>query len=217
MIKKIYIALLFLVVFNITCVNGQTLVWQSEGEAGELLGTGEIKAGCANASGGEFITIPNVTGNGLRFSNINIPVEGTYQLFVNYFNVSDQKMEVFINNESIGLIDFPASNWCYQGAAGQTMVDLSLVAGYNSIELLVYNTTPTPFIDKLSLKSNFIIDLDPKNYYLSSSDGNDDNSGLSMDKPWKSLSKISAQILHPGDSVFFKAADTFMGQLNILA
>jgi len=213
--KRIFIVFLFLVLLNINCVTGQNLVWQGEGESGELLGAGEIKTGCANASGGEFMTLSNIAGNGLRFSNINIPVEGNYQLVVNYFNASDQKMEVFINDNSFGLIDFPASNWCYQGSAGQAIVALSLPAGNISIKLQVYNNTSTPYLDKLSLKSNFVIAFDPKNYYLSSSDGNDENSGISKDKPWKSLSKISVQILHPGDSVFFNASDTFLGQLNI--
>jgi hypothetical protein len=214
MTKK-YIAFLFLVLFHITCVNGQTLVWQGEGEMGELLGAGEIKSGCANASGGEFTTLSNVAGNGLRFNNVNIPVQGNYQLVVNYFNVTSQKMEVFVNDDSSGLIDFPAATWCYQGSAGQTIVELTLPSGLISITLKVYNNTATPYIDKLLLKSNSTISFNPVNYYLSSNDGNDGNSGLSMDKAWKSLSKISSQILHSGDSVFFKSGETFPGQLNI--
>ncbi len=215
MLKITSIIFLYLLGFNLQTVNGQSLVWQSEGEAGELQGAGEIKSGCANASGGEFVTITNVNGNGLKFSPVNIPVEGSYQLVVNYFNASTQVMEVYLNNQSIGLIDFPISNWCYQGSAGQAMITLALPKGNNTIELKVYNNSSTPYIDKVSLKSNTTITFDPTKYYLSSSAGNDANSGLSKDKPWKSLSKINAQLLHPGDSVFFKAADTFVGQLNI--
>jgi len=47
-------------------------------------------------------------------------------------------------------------------------------------------------------------------YYLSSSTGNDNNDG-SQTQPWKTLSKISATTLGPGDTVYFKKGDTFRG------
>jgi hypothetical protein len=47
-------------------------------------------------------------------------------------------------------------------------------------------------------------------YYLSSSTGNDNNSG-SQTQPWKTLSKLSNTTLGPGDTVYFKKEDTFRG------
>jgi hypothetical protein len=51
-------------------------------------------------------------------------------------------------------------------------------------------------------------------YYLSSSTGNDNNDG-SQTQPWKTLSKISATTLGPGDTVYFKKGDTFRGHFVV--
>lgn len=48
-------------------------------------------------------------------------------------------------------------------------------------------------------------------YYLSSSAGDDNNVGTKA-APWKSLNKISATKLLPGDSVLFKRGDEFKGR-----
>ena len=51
-------------------------------------------------------------------------------------------------------------------------------------------------------------------YFLSSSTGNDNNEG-SQTQPWKTLSKISATTLGPGDTVYFKKGDTFRGHFVV--
>lgn len=51
-------------------------------------------------------------------------------------------------------------------------------------------------------------------YYVSSSSGDDYNDGLSPDSPWASLEYVSNTALLPGDKVFFKSDDTFIGQLK---
>lgn len=55
------------------------------------------------------------------------------------------------------------------------------------------------------------------NYYLSSSSGNDLlNNGKTPETPWQSIGKLKTVLgtLLPGDSVFFRANDTFYGQLT---
>ena len=54
---------------------------------------------------------------------------------------------------------------------------------------------------------------DQTNFYLSSI-GNDSNNGT-KDNPWKSLSKLSSKQLSPGDSIFFKKAESFYGHLVV--
>lgn len=44
--------------------------------------------------------------------------------------------------------------------------------------------------------------------------GNDNNSGLSQSKAWKSLSKVNNYAFKPGDKILFKASQTWVGQLN---
>ncbi|MBR5307547.1 MAG: S-layer homology domain-containing protein [Clostridia bacterium] len=50
-----------------------------------------------------------------------------------------------------------------------------------------------------------------KAYYVSSSAGNDENDGLSADKPFKTITKVNAANLVPGDVVYFKRGDEWRG------
>ena len=52
-------------------------------------------------------------------------------------------------------------------------------------------------------------------YYVSASMGHDDNDGLSMSAPWASLARVTNEKLIAGDTVKFKAGDSFAGQLII--
>jgi hypothetical protein len=65
-----------------------------------------------------------------------------------------------------------------------------------------------------------ICTADRKTYYVSSSDGDDSNTGLSASVPWKSIAKINynagerSTFFHPGDSILFKRGDTFYDGAN---
>jgi regulation of enolase protein 1 (concanavalin A-like superfamily) len=48
-------------------------------------------------------------------------------------------------------------------------------------------------------------------FYVSSSLGDDHNSGTSMSSPWKTIAKVNTVAFHPGDFVLFKGGDTFTG------
>jgi len=52
-------------------------------------------------------------------------------------------------------------------------------------------------------------------YYIDSQNGNDLNSGLSADKPLKSLSKAASVKLNPGDSLRFKRGSAYSGTIII--
>ncbi len=51
-------------------------------------------------------------------------------------------------------------------------------------------------------------------YYVSPL-GDDSNSGLSETYPWRSIARVNATQLFPGDSVWFKANQTFVGNLRL--
>lgn len=51
-----------------------------------------------------------------------------------------------------------------------------------------------------------------KTYYVSSSSGNDNNDGLSKEKPFKTLAKINSISLQAGDNVLLKRGDTFKAE-----
>ncbi|MBH08020.1 MAG: hypothetical protein CMP71_02915 [Flavobacteriales bacterium] len=48
-------------------------------------------------------------------------------------------------------------------------------------------------------------------YYVSSSFGNDSNSGLSIQTPFKSIEKLNSINFNPGDSIYFKSGDYWEG------
>lgn len=52
------------------------------------------------------------------------------------------------------------------------------------------------------------------NYYIDADKGSDKNDGLSVKKPWKSLSKVNSVIFNPGDSILFKSGGNWNGQLR---
>lgn len=55
-------------------------------------------------------------------------------------------------------------------------------------------------------------------YYLSNN-GDDQNSGKSIESPWKSIEKLNKFLLseefHPGDEILFRKGDLFYGQINL--
>ena len=72
------------------------------------------------------------------------------------------------------------------------------------IELRHNNTGGLPMgIDAFSLSQ-------PRSYYISSSSGNDSQAGTEIG-PWQTLTKLSDTTLQPGDTVYFKKGDTFLG------
>ncbi len=52
-------------------------------------------------------------------------------------------------------------------------------------------------------------------FYVSSSQGNDNNSGLSSSSPWKSFKNLKTQLLGPGDKVLLKSGDVWNEQLHL--
>jgi hypothetical protein len=53
-------------------------------------------------------------------------------------------------------------------------------------------------------------------YYVSAN-GRDQNAGTSATKPWKTIGRVNAQDLNPGDKVLFEGGRTFVGELQLLA
>jgi hypothetical protein len=50
-------------------------------------------------------------------------------------------------------------------------------------------------------------------YYVSASGGDDGNTGLSQDSPFKTVVKVNGLALMPGDSVLLKCGDTWRGEM----
>ncbi len=52
-------------------------------------------------------------------------------------------------------------------------------------------------------------------YYVSSSQGSDDNDGLSEDSPWRTFAHVNERVLEPGDRVLLRRGDTWGERLVI--
>src|SRR3990172_4973019 len=52
-------------------------------------------------------------------------------------------------------------------------------------------------------------------YYVSSSGGNNSNTGTSTTSPWKTLSKLNSFTFKAGDKIYFRKGDIWREQLNI--
>ena len=55
-----------------------------------------------------------------------------------------------------------------------------------------------------------------KTYYVSSTAGDDSNSGLSEEEAWKSLSKLSEVTLGPGEQILLKCGDEWLGEQMVV-
>ncbi len=193
---------------------GGAIIWSAEAEDGILTGSVELNTTCAFSSGGEFIKLMNTNGNSVAFEDVEIPGSKSYQLVVDYFYVGNSSMEILLNDNSLGVFAVPSAEWCYQGPPAQFIMDIDLPAGTNKLEFRVANGNVGPFLDRIGI-------LDPdvsyqgRAFYVSSSDGNDANDGLSPENAFKSLDKISTVALSAGDSILFKTGDTFIGQLFV--
>ena len=66
------------------------------------------------------------------------------------------------------------------------------------------------YIFLVYLLSTFVR-INATTYYISNSLGNDSNSGLSLQNPIKTISRLNAFNFYPGDSILFKSQDTFHG------
>ncbi|MGV8141023.1 MAG: right-handed parallel beta-helix repeat-containing protein, partial [Candidatus Woesearchaeota archaeon] len=52
-----------------------------------------------------------------------------------------------------------------------------------------------------------------RTFYVSSSTGNDSNTGTSPTSPWRTLQRVNSQTFMPGDSILFKRGETFRGSI----
>lgn len=74
------------------------------------------------------------------------------------------------------------------------------------------------FLTKKALLSLLIVLISMAGFsatYYVSNTGNDANSGLSSSSPWKSIAKVNAANLMPGDQVLFQKGNTFFGTLTV--
>lgn len=84
-------------------------------------------------------------------------------------------------------------------------------AGEKNLKLgILHNWSGTLQIDNIKVSTA----ASEAPYYISSSEGDDNNEGT-IASPWKTLEKISSVGLLPGDTVYFKKGDRFNGHFTV--
>ena len=63
----------------------------------------------------------------------------------------------------------------------------------------------------ITLSIFFLVNTNAQVYYVSSSQGNDLNNGLSIQSPFQSIEKLNSMQFNGGDSIYFKSGDYWQG------
>ena len=183
-----------------------------EAENAVLLGTTEIVT-CSNASGGKMVKgLSSGEANAVLFDDINLDESGEFFVTVSYYSTSARNIIYELNDNGSVSQSIPASGlWCYQGGVP---ADFTFQENFQEGEnkLLFYDA---PIIDKIVISSDTAV-RESAVFYFSSSSGNDENDGLTPAMAWQSIEKANSLELVPGDSVLFKAGETFSGKLTVM-
>jgi len=184
-----------------------------EAESGNLLGTAKA-ASCANASGGQMVRdIDDGSDNALKIQGISIQKPGSYYITVSYLTLRERTLSYKLNGSKPATINLIPTGelWCYEGGVpGEVTFEDDFIIGEN---VLLFHDSP--IIDKIVIRSDTSA-RQPATYYVSTTTGNDDNDGLSSITAWRTVDKVNALTLVPGDSVLFQSGDTFKGKLSII-
>ena len=70
-------------------------------------------------------------------------------------------------------------------------------------------------ITLITLLTFILVNTKAQVYYVSSSQGNDLNNGLSIQSPFQSIEKLNSMQFNPGDSIYFKSGDYWEGMFWI--
>ena len=183
-----------------------------EAENAVLLGTTEIVT-CSNASGGKMVKgLSSGEANAVLFDDINLDESGEFFVTVSYYSTSARNIIYELNDNGSVSQSIPASGlWCYQGGVP---ADFTFQENFQEGDnkLLFYDA---PIIDKIVISSDTAV-RESAVFYFSSSSGNDENDGLTPAMAWQSIEKANSLELVPGDSVLFKAGETFSGKLTVM-
>lgn len=184
-----------------------------EAEDQTLTQTYIVKPGSGTASNGAWILLKNNPHGSLTLTVNDIPAAGTYKLNMYCFNNNVSQTATFsLNDGAASTITINPSTWEYQGPAQRTTLDLDLNAGTNTF-------TFTRIAQNLHFDYFTVTTEIPVATYYISNDGDDTNTGLSEDSPWKTLTKASTVLasggMEPGGKLLFRKGDTFIGQLLV--
>lgn len=98
------------------------------------------------------------------------------------------------------------------GEATITQQGLFRALAEGQVKIMATSMADPTVLDELILS---LVPGERQTYYVDATKGNDSNDGLSINSAWKTLSKVNTSSYGPGDSILFKAGETWYGQLEI--
>lgn len=87
------------------------------------------------------------------------------------------------------------------------------ISAFSVFSLAAISTIFVGLKDANNLKINFANASNIGQSYYVSNSGNDNNSGTSIDSPWKTINKLNSINFSSGDTISFKGGETFSGKL----
>ena len=89
-------------------------------------------------------------------------------------------------------------------------IDTMLPVEYETLYLPETTAVDTFYTERMRIGDV----LGNQTFYVDPTSGNDDNSGLSANQPWKTLKKAGERVYQPGDKLLLKRGETFEGVLE---
>jgi len=176
---------------------------------------GNVTATITNEIGNKITALnANVNGQAIMQLSKSIAVtpETTYIFEVLTKGNFKRKLQVLSSSNTVlrSTTDFTPTEAEKTQWIKQTL-SFTIAAAVTTVKINIYhNWSGTLKIDDIKVSEQ----SSGGPYYLSSSEGNDNNDGT-IDAPWKTLSKISEASLFPGDKIYFKKGDRFDGHFIV--
>lgn len=149
---------------------------------------------------------------------VTLPINGEV------YSLRDNEVKLFEENGNFRIVvgsrkvsELTAVKYFVENVLDGSVADLR---GYSEVACLPEDEIVTPLIEQAEARKaeiesaeNHYTAADVKGagkcYYVSFSQGNDENDGLSPEKPWKTITKVSTASIPEGSVVLFKRGDTW--------
>ena len=187
------------------------VIWRSEAESfsastGSVSSVSALNAESLNVSDNAYASF-GANSSSITFDAVQVAEAGGLRLTLSCWNSSATSVQVFLNGTSAGSIALDPFITSSAGRGKASHLTLSPGIGTHQIRL----------VGDAGLQIDYALLTRPQatTYYISQSDGDDDNDGLSELTAFASLEKISTVDLFAGDQVRLKSGDTFLGLFSV--